>query len=304
MACPQACSRLSSPAGSLGCRYPLQRQHPRPHCPSMRASIYAPRPAVMERIAWQQQPKDLLLTLPTAPSTEPWRTRMLPLQVEHSVVKALLAACHEHGVTLHTLLAVASLMGARTVLSARRARLRLSTPVSLRERCRPPATGLGVFISSIDTDLTLSEQDELWQVAQHVKHDLTHELPECQRSVGLLEFAGDLTALARKFEQQTHGRTATVEVSNIGTLQDLPEGTAMRAPHRNYRQPGVPRLPPQYVPGRNSSPSSKVLPAASKRYRKTPMSSMRVSPFRELRPTKPSQITKKTGSQTVRSSAT
>jgi hypothetical protein len=84
-----------------------------------------------------------------------------------------------------------------------------------------------VFIAGIETDTRLAPDDDVWSVASRCMRDLARKKPLAHQAVGLLAFAGDLEALAKKYEAEAHGRTATVEVSNVGRVRGLPQGSAL-----------------------------------------------------------------------------
>lgn len=155
------------------------------------------------------------------------RTVVLPFLLEAGVVEALRVRAAERGVTSHSALAGASLPAALAALAHARARLRLATPVSLREQCRPVPTGLGVYVGGVDSDLDVSRGDDPWRLAARYQLDLREQRPQAHLTVGMLALAGDLNALARKYERERTGRTATIEVSNIGRVRDLPSGAAL-----------------------------------------------------------------------------
>lgn len=156
-----------------------------------------------------------------------FRTRILPLRVARADVDALLANARRRGVSLHAVLSSAALLSTLESLDTGRARLRLNTPISLRDRCQPAPRGLGVYIAGIDTDLEVMAEDDPWAVAQRCMHDIAKKRANSHRSVGLLAFAGDLHARAARYERTASGRTASVEVSNVGRVADVPGGTAI-----------------------------------------------------------------------------
>jgi hypothetical protein len=185
------------------------------------------RPSIGALLRSLRSGGDVLLAPQLSNVATPRRTGLMPRLLEHASVDALLARAREHGVTLHAVLASAALLAAAEVLDADGRTLRLSTPISLRERCSPRPMGMGVFIAGIDTDLGLSMLDEAWSIAQRCMQDLASKAPNAHRAVGLLAFAGDLTALARRHEAHAHGRTATVEVSNVGVVREVPSGAGI-----------------------------------------------------------------------------
>ena len=170
---------------------------------------------------------DLVLVPTRADTTKPFRTRLIAQLWAAQHVDALLMQARQRGVTLHAVLSAAALLAAAEALNAGQGRLRLATPISLRGRCEPAPDGMGVFIAGIDTDIRLAPDDDVWSVAHRCLRDLARKRPSAQREVGLLAFAGDLEALANKYEAEAHGRTATVEVSNVGRVHGMPPGSAL-----------------------------------------------------------------------------
>ena len=182
--------------------------------------------ALARAVAHERQ-RGVVLAPVSSPAPARLRTRIAPYGLDSEHVTALIRQAREHRVTLHAVLAAAGLHAAHTALGHTHGRLRLSTPVSLRERCEPRPMGMGVFIGGIDTDLDLAAHPDAWGVAQCCMRDLEQKKPDAPRSVGLLVFAGDLVRLAHKREQKKLGRTATLEVSNVGRVPDLPAGTRL-----------------------------------------------------------------------------
>lgn len=155
------------------------------------------------------------------------RTGIVAEKLSRDLVEALVVQARRHAVSLHAVLSGASLCAALDALAFTHATLRLTTPISLRDRCRPVPSGIGVFIASIDTELDATMTDDPWQLARRCRDDLAKKRPQAHRTVGLLKFAGDLTALATKYERTASGRTATVEVSNVGRVIGVPHGAAV-----------------------------------------------------------------------------
>jgi hypothetical protein len=161
------------------------------------------------------------------PAPHPLRTGLSAQKFPRDLTDALVARARQQSLSLHAVLSAAAMLAALEALDGNRAWLRLTTPISLRDRCRPVPSGIGVFIASVDTDLELSMTDDLWLIAARCRDDLSRQRPDAQRSVGLLAFAGDLEALALKQERTANGRTATVEVSNVGRVIGVPMGAAI-----------------------------------------------------------------------------
>jgi hypothetical protein len=170
---------------------------------------------------------DFLAGPPGEASDGPRRTRVRALQVKRDDVQALLAAARAHGVGLQSALVAATSRAALEALGPGGAKLRISTPVSLREQCQPRPDGCGVFIGGIEDDLQIRQQEAPWELAQRYHGRLRRRRPRVHREVGTLALAGDLRALALAREGRPNGRTATLEVSNIGRVSDLPPGSAV-----------------------------------------------------------------------------
>jgi len=154
-------------------------------------------------------------------------TQILPFELPRAQVESLLSRARSHAVTLHAVLSAAGLRAALDALEQREARLRLCTPISLRERCQPRPDGAGVYIASLDSDFVVAQHSELWSLAAAYMRELRAQRPAAQRKVGLLAFAGDLHKLALERERRHSGRTATLEVSNVGVVRELPAGAKL-----------------------------------------------------------------------------
>ena len=141
--------------------------------------------------------------------------------------------------------------------------LRLHTPISLRDQCQPPPTGMGVFIAAIDTDCDVTGDEDVWSLAHHCTRDLRRQRPAAHRKLGLLALAGDDTALAQKYERTAHGRTATVEVSNVGRMSAPPEGAAVWLTLGRTLSLGLVRVDDRYVGQRRSATLLPVVPGAA-----------------------------------------
>jgi hypothetical protein len=186
-----------------------------------------PSPGVLVR-AFRGTPDTRVLLAPRdAPTLTSLRTAIVPEKLSRDLVEALVVQARRHAVSLHAVLSAAALSASLEALAFTRGTLRLTTPISLRERCRPVPNGIGVFIASIDTELAASMTDDPWMLARHCRDDIARKRPEAHRTVGLLQFAGDLTSLATKYERTANGRTATVEVSNVGRVIGVPHGAAV-----------------------------------------------------------------------------
>jgi hypothetical protein len=187
-----------------------------------------PSIGVLARVFGQAARKDLLLTPNPVPAgSHELRTQILAHAFSRDLVDSLIGAARQRALTLQAVMSSASLLAAIEVLGENRGALRITTPISVREQCRPKPDGIGVFIAGIDTDLEVSADDDPWQLACRYRDAIAHRRPDAHRTVGLLAFAGDLEARATKFEQTAHGRTATVEVSNVGRVIGVPHGAAV-----------------------------------------------------------------------------
>jgi hypothetical protein len=187
-----------------------------------------PSVGVLARAIGQAAAKDLLLTPNPLPANlHELRTQILARAFSRDLVDALIGAARLRAVTLHAVMSSAALLAAIDALDVNRGTLRLTTPITVREQCRPKPDGIGVFIAGIDLELEVSASDDPWLVALRYRDAIGPRRPDAHRTVGLLALAGDLEALATKYEQTAHGRTATVEVSNVGRVIGVPHGAAV-----------------------------------------------------------------------------
>jgi hypothetical protein len=186
------------------------------------------RPALVDVARALSARRDGFLTAPRVhPPIGTLHTRILPLQLERSRVERLRERSREHHVTVHAGLSAAALMAALETLDQPTGILRLSTPISLRDQCRPSPSGTGVYIAGIHGDFEVAASDEPWELARRCHDDLRRKKPRAPHEIGMLALAGDLTALARKYDGRAHGRTATLEVSNVGIVRDVRAGTKL-----------------------------------------------------------------------------
>jgi hypothetical protein len=155
------------------------------------------------------------------------RTRIAQLEIDSMDSERLRAQAHRAGVTLHAALSACALLAAAQALNVEHGSLRLHTPISLRARCRPEPRGFGVFIAGVDSDLDVSPASNPWNLARQYAERLARDKPDAPGQLGLLALAGDLRERAQKLEHQHHGRTATLEVSNVGRVLDVPDGTVV-----------------------------------------------------------------------------
>jgi hypothetical protein len=157
----------------------------------------------------------------------PLSTRIVHFQVDSIDTERVRARAHQAGVSLHAALSACALLAAGAALSIEHGGLRLHTPISLRARCRPEPRGFGVFIAGVDTDLDITPATDAWALARQYSDALAHDKPTAPGQLGLLALAGDLRQRARELESQSQGRTAALEVSNVGRVLDVPQGTAI-----------------------------------------------------------------------------
>jgi hypothetical protein len=161
------------------------------------------------------------------PASAPLRTQLLATVLPRELIDALIREARWRSLTLHAVLSAAALLAALEALEAKHEWVRLTTPISLRDQCRPLPDGLGVFIASVESELELTALDDPWLLAQRCRDDIARQRPEAHRTVGLLALAGDLESLAAKYDRIANGRTATVEVSNVGRIRGVPSGAAV-----------------------------------------------------------------------------
>lgn len=191
-----------------------------------------PSLGILARALRAQKPTRLLLGPPASvpqPSAAVLArtTGVVARAIPREVVDGLRREARWHSLTLHAVLSAAALLSALEALDSKRSWVRLNTPISLRGQCRPKPDGLGVFVSGADTDLDVAVIDDPWALASRCSADLARQRPDAHRSLGLMAFAGDLEARARKYEEAANGRTATVEVSNVGRVTGVPSGAAV-----------------------------------------------------------------------------
>ncbi|HTU63907.1 MAG TPA: hypothetical protein VMF89_35825 [Polyangiales bacterium] len=155
------------------------------------------------------------------------RTQISRCEIDSTDIERLRTRAHQSNVTLHAALSAFALLAAAEALGIQEGSLRLHTPVSLRSRCRPEPRGFGVYIAGVDSDLEVSPLTDPWQLARRYADDLARDKPNAPGQLGLLALAGDLRERARELEKQQHGRTAALEVSNVGRMLDVPHDTAI-----------------------------------------------------------------------------
>jgi hypothetical protein len=191
-----------------------------------RLSLRPSLPAVLRALAPRK--RAIVLAPPPPCAAGELRTQLNPFWLARERVEGLRKRARAKGVTLHAALSSAALLAALDTLELRLGRVRLTTPISLRGRCSPQPDGLGVFIGGVETELELARSREPWQVARQCMRDLTAKAPSAHGGVAMLALAGDLERLARRIERAApRGRTATVELSNLGELRGLPPGAVV-----------------------------------------------------------------------------
>lgn len=154
-------------------------------------------------------------------------TALATCQLERVQLHALRERAHAHEVTVHAALSSAALLSALSALDQPAGCVRMATPVSLRALCDPAPDGSGVYIAGVESDYDIPYNYAPWLLAQRYQRDLREQREGAHGGVGMLALAGDLSALARRLERQAQGRTATVEVSNVGMVQGLPQGARL-----------------------------------------------------------------------------
>jgi hypothetical protein len=184
------------------------------------------RPSAAQVVkALRPRPAPVLPLLRREPA--PLATRIAHNELDSSDIQRLRARAHQAGVTLHAALSAFALLAAAEALDIQKGRMRLHTPVSLRSRCRPEPPGFGVYIAGVDNDLDITPTRDPWLLAREYADGLAREKPNAPGQLGLLALAGDLQERARQLERRHHGRTAALEVSNVGRILDVPHGTAI-----------------------------------------------------------------------------
>lgn len=216
-------ARLSLDARDGSSAQPLRTASQDAHLPLDARLDLRPTAAQLVR-ALRAQPAPVP-ALPSQAGPLPLRTHISRCEIESMDVNRLRARAHREGVTLHAAISGCALLAAARALDVESRRLRLHTPISLRGRCRPEPRDFGVFIAGVDTDLDVTASTEPWQLARQYAEHLAQAKPDAPGQLGLLALAGDLRERAQKLEQHHHGRTATLEVSNVGRVLDVPDGT-------------------------------------------------------------------------------
>lgn len=162
------------------------------------------------------------------------RTRVHPLDLAPQCLSELRSRARANGVTVHAALGAASILAARAALPARALPMRFATPISVRARCAPEPTGMGVFISTAETDVPTGLRT-FWGVARHSARDLARKRDAAHRTLGLLSWAPDLGKVVRDLERRAPNlRNGTVEVSNLGVARLLPRGTRVSLTQGNH----------------------------------------------------------------------
>jgi hypothetical protein len=154
------------------------------------------------------------------------RTQVLPFAWAPELVRRVRQRAHAEGVSVHAALVACASRAARDVLRADSHRpIRVETPVSLRELCEPRPHGMGVFVSSVVSDL--EREADFWRLARGYARDSASKRGRAHRKVGLLAWVSDLDAMIRSRDARALNlRTATLEVSNVGLMPELPAGTS------------------------------------------------------------------------------
>ncbi|HET8933845.1 MAG TPA: hypothetical protein VFN67_10410, partial [Polyangiales bacterium] len=183
------------------------------------------RPSAAQLVRALRVPPAPVPPLTTRAISAPLRTHLARHEIKSMDTERLRARAHREGVSLHAAISSCALLAAAQALDVEHGRLRLHTPISLRARCRPEPRGFGVFIAGVDADLDVTTSSDPWHVAHQYAEQLSRHKPDAPGQLGLLALGGDLRERAEKLERQHHGRTATLEVSNVGRVLDVPDGT-------------------------------------------------------------------------------
>jgi hypothetical protein len=151
-----------------------------------------------------------------------FRTRLRRLELSAPLVQALAARARSEGATVHAALCAAGLAAVAIVHDGLPLNARLVSPISLRARLSPVPEGMGNFIGGLDTDHRLVSGEPFWSFAARYTKQLRDAATTLDEQAGLLRFAGDLTAFAKKIAaSHPNGRTATFEVSNDGRVEGI-----------------------------------------------------------------------------------
>lgn len=146
----------------------------------------------------------------------PLTTTVVRRKLGTAELAALRCRAREQGCTVHCALSVAALWACAR-LDGGGHPLRLTSPISLRQRAKPAPTGMGVYIGALTSDHRLSPNERFWALARAYRGRLGAAPAHAAAMLGLLARAGDLQELAlRSARMAPNARTASVEVSNLG----------------------------------------------------------------------------------------
>jgi hypothetical protein len=152
----------------------------------------------------------------------PRRTRLYPFELPEALVQTLAVRARAEGTTVHAALCGAGLVAAAAASDGFPLNARVTSPISLRARMSPAPAGMGVFICAHDSDQRADVDTPFWRQAEVYGRELARALPEAYERVGLLRFAGDLSAYATRLSTDNpNARTGTLEVSNLGRVNGL-----------------------------------------------------------------------------------
>lgn len=186
--------------------------------------------------------KDARRTLPAdyrgpAEDRGPRRTRLYPLELPAELLKNLVDRTRAMEVTGHAALCLAGLVAVAAGHTGFPLRASLLSPVSLRPRASPAPTGFGVFLCGHEAVQRLSASDPFWRAVGAYRDELRSALPEAYERIGLLRFAGNLSARAEKMTNEPNARTSTLEVSNLGRLDGLQDAKVWFVQGNHYHGP-------------------------------------------------------------------
>ena len=144
------------------------------------------------------------------------QTRIFPLVLAAPLAHQLRARARIHGASVHAALCMAALRATR-VIGAGSQPLLLSSPISLRARIAHDLTDMGVYIDNYESVHVRPTPDRFWAVAAEYRGQLRQAVQHAPAAISLLNWVRDLRGLANeRTRERPNGRTATVEVSNLG----------------------------------------------------------------------------------------
>lgn len=160
-----------------------------------------------------------LILCPPASGGGPGRTLLTMQHVPLSQLQTLLSRCRKLGITIHWMMCAASCLAISELLplsctQVMSTHFKIETPMSLRtqqvQRCP-----LGNYVAPSSILVKVAPQSNLWILAQEMKQLWKSKSKASIGFLTALDKLVDLGDLQARLNSQ--GRTATVEVSNLGS---------------------------------------------------------------------------------------